>query len=69
MNCSIPGLTVLPYVLDFAQTHVHWVTDANQPSHPLSPPTSPALSLFQRVNSLHQEAKVLELQLQHQSFQ
>ena len=37
MNCSIPGITVLYYLLDFAQTHVHWFSDANQPSHLLSP--------------------------------
>jgi len=60
---------------EFAQTRVCWVSDAIQPSHPLSPPSPPALSLsqhqslFQWVSSLHQVAKVLELQLQHQSFQ
>ena len=58
-----------------AQTHVHWICDAIQPSHPLSSPFPPALhlsqhqDLFQRAGSLHQVAKVLELQLQHQSFQ
>ena len=55
------------------QTHIHWVGDAIQPSHPLSAPPPPAFnqhqSLFQWVNSLHQVAKVLEFQLQHQSFQ
>ena len=57
-----------------AQTHVHWVSDAIQPSYPLTSP-SPAFSfsqhqsLFQWVNSLHEVAKVLELQLQYQSFQ
>ena len=60
---------------EFTQTHVHWVGDAIQPSHPLSSLSSPALNLsqhqglFQWVNSSHQVAKVLELQLQHQSFQ
>ena len=59
----------------FAQTHVHWVGDAIQPSHPLSSPSPPAFNLsqhqglFQGVGSLHQVAKVLELQLQHQSSQ
>ena len=60
---------------EFAQTHVQWVSDAIQPSHhPLSPPSLPALSLSQHqglsqwINSSHQVAKVLELQLQHQSF-
>ena len=71
MDCSTPGFPVLYYFLEFAQIHVHRVGDAMQPSHPLSPP-SPALSLsqhqnlFQQVESLHQVAKVLELQ--HQSF-
>ena len=56
-------------------SHVHWVSDAIQPSHPLSSPSPPALSLsqhqgvFQWVSSLHQVAKVLELQFQHQPFQ
>ena len=58
------------YLPEFVQTHVHWVGDAIQPSHPLSP-TSSALnlsqhqSLFQWVSSSHQMARVLELQLQH----
>ena len=74
MDCSTPGFPVLHYLSEFAQTHVHWVGDAIQPSHPLSPP-SPALHLFQHqglfqwVGSSHQVAKVLELQFQHQSFQ
>ena len=57
------------------QTHVRWVHNAIQPSHPVLPSSPSALnlsqnqSLFQWINSLHQEAKVLELQLQHQSFQ
>ena len=57
----------------FTQTHVHWVSDPIQPSHPLSSPSSPTLTLsqhqclFQWVSSLYQVAKVL--QLQHQSFQ
>ena len=42
-----PGFPVLRYLLDFAQTHVHWVVDAIQPSHPLSPPSPPALNLSQ----------------------
>ena len=58
-----------------AQTHVHCVDDAIQSSRPLSPPSPPALSLFQHrdlfqwVSSSHQVTKILELQLQHQSFQ
>ena len=60
---------VLHYLPEFAQTHVRWVSDANQPSHPLSPPSPPAFNLsqnqdlFQWVSPLHQVAKVLELQL------
>ena len=74
MDCSLPTFPVHYYLPELAQTYVHWVTDAIQPSHPLSSP-SPAFSLsqhqglFQWVSSLHQVAKVLELQLQHQSFQ
>ena len=47
MDCSLPGFPVLHYLLEFAQTHVHWVDDANQLSHPLSPPSPPALNLSQ----------------------
>ena len=69
----MPGFSVLHYLLEFAQTHVHWVSDAIQPSHPFpSPPTfnlSHHQGLFQWVGSLHQVAKELELQFQHQSFQ
>ena len=75
MNCSTPGLPVHHKLLESAQTHAHWVGDAIQPSHPLSSPSPPAPNpsphqgLFQCVNSPHQVAKVLEFQLQHQSFQ
>ena len=75
MDCSTPGFTDLHCLLEFAQTQVHWVSVAISPSHPLSPPSPPALNLpwhqglFQWVDSLHQVAKVLKLQLQHQSFQ
>ena len=76
MDYSTPGFPVLHHLLRLAQTHVHQVSDAIQPSHPLSSP-SPALNLFQHqglfqwVSSLHQVAKVLEfqVQLQDQSFQ
>ena len=73
-DCSRPGFPVLHHLLEFAQTHVHRVGDAIQPSHPLSSP-SPTFNLlqhqglFQWVSSSHQVAKVLELQLQHRSFQ
>ena len=69
MDCKMTGFPVLHYLLLFAQTHVHGVGDAIQPSHPLSPPSPPALSLsqhqclFQWVSSFHHAAKVLELQL------
>ena len=75
MDCSTPGLPVHHQLLELTQTHVHRVSDAIQPSHPLSPPSPPALhlsqhqGLFQRVSSSHQVAKVWELQRQHQSFQ
>ena len=74
MNHSTPGLPVQHQLPEFTQTHVHWVGDAIQPYHPLSS-SSPAFSLsqhqglFQWVSSLHQVAKILELQLQHQFFQ
>ena len=74
LDCSMPGFLVLPYLLALAQMHVHWVGDVIQPFHPLSDLSTPALnlsqhqSLFQWVSSLNQAAKVLELQLQHQSF-
>ena len=63
MDCSTPGFPVLHYLLEFAQTHVRWVDDAIQPSHPLLPPSPPAFNLsqhqglFQWVGSLHQVAK------------
>ena len=47
MNCSTPGFPVLRYLPEFAQTHIHWVGDAIQPSRPLSPPSPPAFSLYQ----------------------
>ena len=70
MDCNIPGFTVLHYLLEFAQTHVHLGSVAIQPSHPLLSPPSSALNLsqhqvfFHRVDSWHQVAKVLELQNQ-----
>ena len=73
MDCSMPCLHVHHQLLKFTQTHVHWVSDAIQPSHSLSPPLPLALNhsqhqgFLQWVGSLHQGDKVLELQLQHQS--
>ena len=75
MSCSTPRLPVHHQLLEFNQTHVHWISDAIQPSHPPSSPSLPALNLsqhqglFKWVSSLHEVAKVLEFQLQHQSFQ
>ena len=75
MDCSTPGFPVLHQLPELAQTHVHRVGDAIQPSHPLSSPSPPIFSfnlshyqgLFRWVSSSHQVAKVLKLQ--HQSFQ
>ena len=75
MDCSTPGLPVHHQFLEPTQTHVHWVSDAIQPSHPLSSPSPPTFNLsqhqsvFQWASSSHQVAKGLEFQLQHQSFQ
>ena len=46
-SCSTPGFPVLHYLPEFAQTHVHWLEDAIQPSHPLSPSSPPVLNLSQ----------------------
>ena len=75
MDCSTPGFPVHHQLLELALTHVHQVGDAIQPFHPLLSPSPPTFNLpqhqglFQWVNSSHQVAKVLEFQLQHQSFQ
>ena len=75
INCSTPGLPVHHQLQEFTQTHVHQVSDAIQPSHSLSSPSPSALNLsqhqgiFKWVSSSHQMAKVLEFQLQYQSFQ
>ena len=75
IDCSTSSFPVLHHLPEFAQTHVHWASDAIQPSHPPLPPSPLALSLsqhqglFKWVGFLHQVAKVLEHQLQHQSFQ
>ena len=74
MDCSTPGFPVLHSQPKFAQTCVHWVSGAIQPSHPLSSPSLPAFNLsqhqglFQWAGFLHQLVKILEFQLQHQSF-
>ena len=75
MNCSMPGLPVHHQLPESTQTHVYYVGDAIQPSRLLSSPSPPALNLsqyqglFKWGSSLHQVAKVLEFQLQHQSLQ
>ena len=74
-DCSMPDFPVHYQVLEFAQTHIHQVGDAIQPSHPLSSPSPPVFNpsqhqgLFQWVSSSHQMTEVLEFQLQHQSCQ
>ena len=75
-KCPMLGFPVLHYLLQFAQIHVHWVNDAIQTAHSLLPPSPPAFNLSQNqglfqwvISSSHRVAKVLELQLQHQSFQ
>ena len=73
-DCNMPGFPVLHPLPECAQTHVHWVDDPIQPSHPLSPSSPPALNLskyqglFQWVGSSHQVAKVLEIQSSSCSF-
>ena len=75
MDCSTLGFPALHHLPELAQSNVHWVNDANQPSRPLLSPSPPAFSLsqnqglFQWIGSLHQVVKVLEIKLQHQSFQ
>ena len=75
MNRSKPGLPIHQKLPEFTQTHAHQVGDAIQPSYPLSSPSAPGpnpsqdQSLFQWVNSSHEVAKVLEFQLQCQSYQ
>ena len=75
MDCSTPGFPGHHQLPEFTQTHVHWVSDAIQSSHPLSSPSPPAFNLsqhqglFQWVSFSHQAVKVLEFQFQHQSFQ
>ena len=75
MDCSTSGSSVLPYLLEFPQIHVHWVGDTISPSHPMPSPLSVAFrlsqhqGLYQWVGFSHQVAKVLKHQRQHQSFQ
>ena len=75
MNCSTPGFPVFRYLLEFTQTHVCWIGNAVEQSHPLLSPFTLALKLFQHqglfqwVGSSYQVAEVLELHHQHQSFQ
>ena len=75
MNCSTPGFPVHHLFLELAQTYVHWVSEAIQSSHSLSSPSLPAFNLCQHqgllqwVSSSYPVAKLLEFQLQHQSFQ
>ena len=72
-DCNTAGFSVLYHFLEFAHTYFHWVDDAIQPSHPLLPPSTLSLfqlqGLFKWISSLHQAAKILEIQHQHQLFQ
>ena len=74
MDCSTPGFPIHHQFLEFTQTHVHWVGDAIQPSHPLLSPSPPPFNLsqyqglFQWVSSSHQVAKILEFQLNIQDW-
>ena len=75
MDCNTPGLPVHHQLLEPTHTHVHPISDAIQPSHPLSSTSSPAFNhsqhqgFFKCVGSSHQVARVLEFQLQYQSIQ
>ena len=75
MDCNTPGFPVHRQLPELTQTHVHWVGDAIQPSHPLSFPSSPAFNLsqhqglFKWVSSLHQVARAMEFQLQPYFYQ
>ena len=72
---STSGLPNPHHLPEFAQVHVHWISDAIQSSHPLSPSSPSAFTLSQRqglfhwIGCSHQVARVLEFQFQHQSFQ
>ena len=74
MDCSTPGFPVLHHLPELAQTHMHWVGDAVQPSYLLLSPSPPVFNLpqhqgfFKWVSSSHQVAKVLEFWFQQQSF-
>ena len=74
-DCSTPGLTVPHHLPKFAQVHVHCISDAIQPSQPLTSFSSSALNLsqhqglFQWVSCSHQMTKIQEFQVQHQAFQ
>ena len=75
MDCGTPGLPVHHQLLELTKIHVHWVSNAIQPSHPLSSPSLPTFNLsqhqglFKWASCSQQVAKLLEFQLQHQSFQ
>ena len=75
MDCTTTGLTVYHQLLELTQTHVHQLSDAIQPFHPLSSASPPTFNLSQHkgfykwVSSSHPVAKVLKFQLKHQSFQ
>ena len=68
MDCSVPGLPVHPCLLDFAQTHVHGLGDAIQPSHPLSSPSPPAFPIFPSIRVFPNESVLLIWWPKYQSF-
>ena len=75
MDCSMPGFPILHYLLEFAQTHVHWVSDAIQPSHPLLPlflllSIFPSIRVFSNeLTSRIKAPKCWSFSFSHQSFQ
>ena len=68
MDCSMPGLPVQHQLPEFTQTHVHWVGDAIQPSHPLSSPSPPAFNLSQHPGLVFSESVLLIRWPKHWSF-
>ena len=63
MDCSMPGLAVHHELLEFTQTHVHWVGDAIQPSHPLSSPSPPAFNLSQHQGLLNEYSGLISFRI------
>ena len=70
MDCGMPGFPIHHQLLELVQTHVHWVGDAIQPSHPLSSPSPPTFNLSQHQDLFLESVLCImwEFQLYHQSF-